>query len=361
MKHGMPMTAVIGACLLAACSPTPTTGKHSNPSTVPIHRSSPSTHESSTTTIAAGRVVRTIPFPASETELFAAYGSALYVVVIPGEPARTLLVERVAADSGTTTLVRVPFAQADYLSSIAVGPDGIYLGTSVIKRFTETSDALLRLDLTTLKPVARTSFPAAVRVMAQGAQVWASIGDGRELRLDPVSLAIKASAQLLPSAAISEGGFLSTPGLGLGSLWALAGTESDLQLMRMDPSTLAMRSKTPVPTSGGLAQLLNGINADTHHVYLTGRGVVGVAATGTLNEPPVIGGGLAAVAIGAQGLLAVTDPPTALERLNYNGRIEARLPLADGGGNLSVGGNAAWLLGNAGQGNGIVQIRIEGR
>lgn len=366
MKHGMATTGVIGVCLLTACSATPSTSSHSNPSTPSIRVSSPSTHElsthePSTTATAAGQVVRTIPFPATDTELFAAYGSALYVVIIPAEPATTLLVERVATGSGATTLVRVPFAQADYLSSIAVGPDGIYLGTSVIKRFTDASDALIRLDLTTLRPIARTSFPAAVRVMARGAQLWASTGDGRELRLDPISLTVQACAQLLPRAAINEGSFVSTPGLGLGSLWVLAGTEPNLRLVRMDPNTLAIRSTTPVPTGGDLAQLLNGIGADANHVYLTGRGLVRVDATGTLTEPPLIGGGLAAVAVQAEGLLAVTDPPTALERLNFDGRVEARLPLADAGGNLSVGGNTAWLLGNAGQGNGIVQVRIEGR
>jgi hypothetical protein len=360
MKHGIAMAGVIGACLLAACAATPTTGSHSKLSDPVVGSSAPSTQESSRTT-AAGRVVRTIPSPASETAVFAAYGRLLYVVIVPAEPAGTLLVERVVVDSGATTVVRVPFALADYLSSVAVGPDGIYLGTSVIKRLTNASDALVRLDLATLRPMTRVSFSAAVRVMVQGAQVWASIGDGREVRLDPVSLAIEASVQLLAGPVLSGGGLISTPALGLGSLWALAGTAPGLQLIRLDPSTLAIRSRTPVPSSGDFARLFNGISADPHHVYLTGRGVMRVDPGGALVEPPLIGGGLAVAAVGAAGLLAVTEPPTALEELDYDGRVRARLPLSDAGGNLSIAGNMAWLIGDAGQGNGIVQIRLDSR
>ena len=156
---------------------------------------------------------------------------------------------------------------------------------------------------------------------------------------------------------------MCTPALGLGSLWVLAGDERDLQLVRMDPSTLAVRSKISVPTRGNLYQSLNSITADANHVFLTGRGLARVAADGQLTGPPMIGSGLAAAALHGSDLVAVTDPPTALELLNGDGdgdgHVQARLPLIDAGGSLAVSGDTAWLLGNAGHGDGIVQIHLQ--
>ena len=40
---------------------------------------------------------------------------------------------------------------------------------------------------------------------------------------------------------------MSKPALGLGSLWVLAGDASDLELVRMNAMSLAVRSRTRVP------------------------------------------------------------------------------------------------------------------
>ncbi|MGH8960800.1 MAG: hypothetical protein ACRDWT_06265 [Jatrophihabitantaceae bacterium] len=303
--------------------------------------------------------MRTLSFADSAATLFTAHGSDLYVAVIRADHADVVTVERVSSRTGGVSSAPLPFPLAGFLADIAVGPEGFYLGTSVIRRFTRTPDVLVRLDPSTLKQTARASFAANVHAYTQGRQLWASLGDGRVVRLDPHTLAIKASAQILPrSAALRGEGLVSAPALGLGSLWALAGDERDLQLVRMDPSTLAVRSKTAVPTRGNYYQSLNSVTADANHVFLTGRGLARVDVDGQLTGPPMVDSGLAAAAQHGSGLLALTDPPTTLELLNGDGHVQARSPLIDAGGSLAVSGDTAWLLGNAGHGDGIVQIRL---
>ena len=352
--------SVIAVCLLAGCSTAGVAANRPSAGGVARGQAAPSSPmETFAAVPPAGRVVRTIPFSPRDTELFATDGPRLDVVVVPAGNPTTIMVDRASGADGVVNGKRLSFPRAAFLSDVAVGPRGVYLGTSVIKRFTNTPDVLARLDPTTLMVAAETSFPARVQALAQGRYVWASIGDGRVVRLDPCTLAIQRSVRVLPERSTVRGaGSVSAPALGLGSLWVLAGDEHDLDLIRMNPRTLAVRSKTHVRTGGESAQSLNTIAADENHVYLTGGGFVRVDADGTLDGPPTMQARLAAVAIHRAGLVAVTDPPTSLVLLAGDGRVEARTPLADAGGFLAVGGDTAWLLGNAGHGDGIVQIHI---
>jgi hypothetical protein len=309
----------------------------------------------------AGSVVGTLPISPQETVEFAARNGTLVVLVI--EPGRAHSISVVRVDRGeTTTRERVRFDLADYLSDISAGPGGIYAGTAVIKRFTSARDELIRIDPITLTIRARAFFPASVAGVAYGSWVWAALGDGRVVRLDPRTLSIEASQRILSAAAAANFvALLSKPAFGLGNVWVLAGNARHLELVRMDPTTLAIRSRTRVPTGGTLAQQLHEIAGDSGHVYLVGGAVVAVSANGKLTNRPVLVPGLANAGINGTGLVGVTAEPPGLVLLDPRGRIEARTSVADAGGQLAVSGREVWFLGNAGQGNGLVHFRVRRR
>jgi hypothetical protein len=97
--------------------------------------------------------------------------------------------------------------------------------------------------------------------------MWATIGDGHIVRLDPRTLAIEASRR--PPR--SRGGRGGTDSVEAG-LWpwpglVLAGNVRKLELVPLDAETLAVRSRTRVPSGGRLAQALHDISADARHVF----------------------------------------------------------------------------------------------
>jgi hypothetical protein len=305
----------------------------------------------------AGTIVATLPVSVKETPLFSASGDSLFVITFLEQQAKTVTVERVDAN-GTTHSRRLPFPLAYYLMDVSTGPNGFYAGTSVIKRFTTASDVLVRFDRQTLALAAQARFPARVAAVEQGARMWASIGDGRVIRLDPKTLSTLASRQLLtatPSQMLDL--FISKPALGLGSLWVVIGDAHLLQLVRLDPQTLAVRSRTNIPRRPGL----NKVIGDARHVYLVGTSIERVGADGALLGEPVAVPNLAATAISANGLVGLTDLPDGVELLSGQVRVIARTALTDSSGDLAVAGDNAWLLGNAGHGNGIVHLRLAQR
>jgi hypothetical protein len=129
----------------------------------------------------------------------------------------------------------------------------------------------------------------------------------------------------------------------------------------MDPSTLAIRSRTRVPTRGDLSQALHEVAGDSSHVYLVGSAVVAVRADGKLTNRPVLVPGLAGAAIHGTSLVGLTAEAPGLVLLDPRGRIEARTTVADAGAQLAVSGREVWFLGNAGRGNGIVHVHVPGR
>jgi hypothetical protein len=189
--------------------------------------------------------------------------------------------------------------------------------------------------------------------------MWASIGDGRVVRLDPRTLAIEASRRLLAARAVATSAlYLSKPVLGLGSVWVLAGDERDLELVRLDPTSLAVRSKTRVPTHGDLAQALNRVVADAGHVSLVGSAIVAVDTAGRLSRWPLVVPDLATAELHGTGFVGLTGGKPSLVLLDANGRIVAKTRLVDAGARLVVSGRDAWFLGNAGKGNGIVHVQL---
>jgi len=309
----------------------------------------------------AGTIEHTLRLPVRDGVLFAARGRSLFALVIrPGQP-RSISVMRVDR-GGAATSKRVSFDLPGSLADVSAGPEGIYAGTSVIRRFTNAPDELVRIDARDLTLQARARFPSSVATVEDGRRMWAALGDGRVVRLDPRTLALEASRRILPSALAASGAAtLSKPASGLASVWVLAGNARDLELVRLDPTSLAVRSRTRVPTGGDLAQALHAVAAESRHVYLVGSALAAVAADGKLVRRPVLVPGLANAAVRGAGLVGLTAEPPALLLLEPDGRVLARTTFADAGAALAVSGRDTWFLGDAGQGNGIVHVRVADR
>ena len=302
----------------------------------------------------AGAIVSTLRLPLRGTVLFAARNRSLFALVVAPGRARTITVVRVDP-RGVVSRRRVAFAHSGFLMNVSAGRDGVYAGTAVIKRFADVPDELVRIDAVTLRIRARAFFPAAVASAEDGRRMWASIGDGRVVRLDPRTLETEASRRIVPAGGSAV---LSKPALGLGSLWVVAGDETDLELVRLDPATLAVRSRTRIPTRGDLSQALRRVVADSRHVYLVGSAIVAVDAGGKLIGRPRLVPGLANAELHGSGLAGLTGGPPSLVLLDARGRIRARTRLVDAGADLVVSGGDAWFLGDGGRGNGIVHVHL---
>jgi hypothetical protein len=347
--------SVAVALLLSACS-------SASPRTLATVSRAPASTSSDTTVglPQAGSVLGTIRFSPRLTELYATRGTSLFVLVVPLGGARSLTVMRVGPDGGVVRK-RVTMSVADYVMGMSTGPDGIYAGTAVISRFTQAPDELVRIDPTTLQVVARATFPASAAATEQGQEMWASIGDGRVLRLDPRTLEALASRRVVPKRLVtSTPAWVSKPAFGLGSVWVLMGDARDLELVRMDPKTLAVLSKTRLPTGGNLRQGLDRVVADRRHVYLTGSVVASVNRNGNLKHRPVALPELAVADIHGTGLVGITSAPS-LVLLDETGRIIATTPVRDAGATIAVSGDDAWFLGDAGRGGGLVHVRLRNR
>jgi hypothetical protein len=240
---------------------------------------------------------------------------------------------------------------------LSIGTEGLYAGTSVIKRFTSRPDVVVRRDPVSLTVRAAASFPARVATLESGRRMWASIGDGRVVRLDPTTLQVLASRRLLSAKSVARQRLgLSRPAFGLGSLWVLVGEGSHTELVRMDPANLAVRSRTRIPVGEGVTEPIG----DSTHVYLVVPGVASVTADGGLGRlSPATDLDAAAVDRGSN--VGLNDARLSLELLDAHGRVTAGTSLRDLGGELAVSGDNVWILGNAGSGNGIVHLRLAQR
>jgi hypothetical protein len=302
----------------------------------------------------AGRVVATLPFSVHESEILTARNGSLFALVFRESSHRVDVVRWGSA--GDVTRRRMEFPLSYYLSDMSAGPYGVYAGTGVLRRFTNAPDRLLRIDPRSLAIRARAYFRGRVTTVEQGRSMWATIGDGRVVRLDPRTLAVRASRRLMSAAATRNGaGAISNPAVGLGSLWVMTARERHVELVRMDPASLAVRSRTPAPYGADVFRILG----DADHVYLLGDSIVRVDRRGRLVGRPTPASqiGLAAQTYG-NGLVAVVGVPPELVVLDARGRTLARTDLRDAGGPLVVSGDDAWVEGNAGQGNGLVHIRL---
>jgi hypothetical protein len=287
--------------------------------------------------------VMTLRLPRKESVIYALRRGSLYSVVVePGSQSRVRLMRTHPDGSGYQK--HAQFDLPGYVADLSTGPEGVYLGTSVIPRFTNAQDELVRFDPRSLTERARASFPAAVATVAGAKELWAALGNGRVLRLDPRTLAIEASARV--------GHQASDPTLGLGSLWVLAGHD----LIRMDPRSLAVESRTNIP----VRHVFTGISADTRHMYLVGGALAPVDAAGRIGRPIHVPG-LATAALNGKVLVGLTNGKPALLELTLDGRVIGTTPLKDAGASLAATGQGTWFLGNVGAGNGLVYVPLRAR
>jgi hypothetical protein len=170
-------------------------------------------------------------------------------------------------------------------------------------------------------------------------------------------LLLLRAQRVLSNAVVSAGGTLSAPAVGAGSLWVLAGSAPRLELVRIEPSTLAIRSRTPLAAHGIHPGTVHDVVARGSNVYLVGSVVVRVRANGGLGRPSAVTG-LEAAQVGGSTVVGLLGAPPALVRLDSRGRIVRRTALRDSSGMLAVGGRDAWFLGNGGRGSGIVHARL---
>jgi hypothetical protein len=283
----------------------------------------------------AWKIGETIPVAATDTVLFAARGRTLHEVTPSGV---------VRIGPGGTTRRRIRLPQSPYLMSLAAGPVGLYAGTAVIKRFTKAPDELVRIDPRTLTIRARATFSAAVTPVTNGAALWATLGDGRVVRLDPKTLALRATRRV--------GVVPASAAVGLGSLWVLAGSARRLELVQLDPSSLAVRSRAMLPSWA------TALVSDSGHVYLLGTRLAVVGADGTIRRASPVPG-LAAARLHDGNLIGMSaDATPALVLVSAGGKVLARTRLLDGSAQLAVTQHDAWFLGNAGQGDGIVHVHL---
>ena len=289
--------------------------------------------------------------PRQQSALLAARPGALYAIVTTGKTSRFMVVREAG---GVVTRSRVAFDLSNYLANVSAGRDGVYAGTAVIRRFSDVPDELLRIDPRTLHLVARASFPASVRTVEQGGSMWAAIGDGRVARLDPRTLKILVSQKVVTAAE----GTLSAPAVGAGSLWVLAGTTPKLELVRLDPATLAIRSRTQLAAQGLPAGSVHVVVARGKSVYLVGSKVVGIRADGTVAWISKSAPGLEAGAVDGSTLVGLAQGSPALVRLDARGHVVRRTTLRDVSGQLAISGRDVWFVGNGGRGQGIVHVRL---
>jgi hypothetical protein len=305
----------------------------------------------------AAQVLGTTTFSPRDTVLFTARGrSAFVLVTTPSKKASVELVQ--IGPTGAVRRRRVPFDHPNALMDVSAGVDGVYAGTAVIKQLSNLRDELIRIDPTTLTIRARATFPAAVLTVEDGTRMWATLGDGRVLRLDPRTLTVDASRRLAPARAAATGAAsLSKPGFGLGGVWVLAGNARKLELFRLDPNTLTIRSRTHVPSRGRFAQALHDISADARHVYLVGGAIAPIDRRGL--GPVRLVPGLATAAVRRGGhLIGITVEPPTVVGLDGAGHVIARTHVRDAGARLAVSGDDAWFEGNVGHGNGIIHVRL---
>ena len=350
------ISAVVIAAAACACA-------GSNPAVSKSNPESPNTSASGVPQAAV--MIGTLRLSPSDSESFAAIGQRAFAVVVPPQGPRIRVME--IAGDGRVIKQRwqvVGHVYANDIWDVSAGPDGLYVGTAVLHRFfPHVPDELLRIDPTTLAIVAKATFPAPVSAVEQGQELWASIGDGRVLRLDPQTLAIRASRRVAPKPSVATAALLSlsAPALGAGSLWVLVGDgRGHLELVRLDPTSLAVRSRTPVYGHGSAIRRgsINAVAAGNDGAYLWGDEIVPVDAGGAIEGRPVSEPGLQTLAVDGSTLVALVGAPGALVELNAQGRLLARTALRDSSAELAVSGRDAWFMGDAGGGNGIVHVRL---
>ena len=168
-----------------------------------------------------------------------AYGGVLYGMrVIPGARPRLEISARDAQGRTRATIVRGgPIAE--YYHYFSVGPRGLYASTSVIRRFTDIPDEVLRIDPVTLRVTTRVEGRPATSVLATPQAVYQQLSPSTISRLDPVTLAVRATVDGLPAGGAAEPRFSYGATFGDGALWLIDGDAHGGRILHFAPMTLA--------------------------------------------------------------------------------------------------------------------------
>ena len=285
----------------------------------------------------AARLIATIPV---QSNLMAAHGGRLYALGIDAKRATFVRVD----PAGTVTRRSAPESLAPYASVVGVQGGSIYAGTDVVAKFTGVRNELVRVNASSLAPGGRTLLPAGVVAIASNAHgIWLALTDDRLLRLDPASLAVRAS-YLVPGAIpapFGSSGFGSLT-LGPGGLWATFGSARHTTVDRFDPATLSLLDAIRVPEAGQGIR----VAASPESLWLVGPGFVRPLEPSGALLPSVPAPGLQGVAVSGTDVLVLRSSGAASETLDVldaNGRVLGRSDVGDAGSRIVLSGGDVWL------------------
>ncbi len=277
-----------------------------------------------------------------QPELITAAGGRLYGIVLSASGSGAVVV-RLNAD-GTITRRALADPVAGYFSTLTNQGSSLYLGTTVIKRFTNAADELLRIDASTLAVTARTTLPGGVvgGIVADRASLWVALAD-RVLRLDLISLAVRAS-HVFPGLIAPPGGSASVTSLALGrgGLWVSVGDAKATTLYRVDPASLSVLARIALPQPSYGVEVV----ADPESVWLTGTDWVRPMDPSGRLADPTSAPGLQVAAAEGLGLVALLDDgqaPEAFVQVSAQGDPVGRTSVGDAGARLALDGRDVWL------------------
>jgi len=277
-----------------------------------------------------------------ETNLMAASDGRLFGVQILGSGTGATILR--IDPNGSIARHSLSDALATYYARLIASGASVYVGTSVIERFTNAPDELLRIDAATLAVIARRTLPGGVvGLVADATNLWVALPD-RVLRLDPSSLAIRASV-VIPGASPPPVGSVGVTALALGpgELLATVGDARQRTLYRFEPAALAILGQTSLANP----EQVTGVVGGSESAWLTGVDwVERIDPSGRLGARIATHGLQAAVAQG-HGLLALVDEgftSEALLQVNAGGAVVGRTAVGDAGARIALDGSEVWLL-----------------
>jgi hypothetical protein len=292
----------------------------------------------------AGRVLETIPFDSS---LIAAADGKVFAVGSVMDKAFTLAHTFRMGPLTALTTERVRDNLSRYIGRIAATSQAVYVGTDVIHRFTNAKDELIRIDANTLKLTAKITLNDNVLgIVASQDSVWVALSD-RVLRLDPVTLATRATFMVpgIAPAPIGPGSVASLT-LGRGGLWVVAGDAARATLYRMDPQSMTVLGHAKIPGLPGQGFFVTATDQAVWMVHDSGirkvdpeRGSIGrLIPIQELTTAVARGNGL--VALLGQASIAQIDGAGRMVALTED--------IGEVGGFIAVDGRDVWTTGNSG-------------
>jgi hypothetical protein len=283
---------------------------------------------------AAVRLVAMFPV---QSNLMAAADGRLYAIEIRATGGTFVRVD----PDGRITRRSIEDPLAPYFSAVSAQGGSVFVGTAVVPRFTSAKNELLRLDASTLAVAARRRLPGGVIAIASDPRgVWVALTDERVLRLDPTSLAMRASFAV-PRGAHTSSAFGSLS-LGPGGLWTTFGTARHTTADRFDPATLSLLDRIRVRETGQGIRVV----ASPASIWLVGTDFARRMEPSGVALPPVPVPALQGAAVSGTNLLVVHSAGATSEELDVldeRGDVVARSLVGDAGSVIVPSGRDVWL------------------